>query len=299
MNQPDPRSSCSRCGARLPDPGAACPECGQPGGPESAPARQAAALERLRKRRSRGLTPGFTDRGGAVSLGIGIVGALVVMGMPFLDYIGTVLTILIHEIGHAATAWVFGAPSYPAFDLVYGGGIAVRMDRQASVVAAVYFGWLALAVWLWRGGHTGWFLAALAAGAAHVALSLTRGWEVMILFMGHGAELIFSGIFLYRALAGVAITTAAERPLYALLGCLLLFHATVFGHGLATDPAARAEYRAGKPNVDPDFVRIARDFLDVDVSSVAWVFLACVALVPLVVFGLVRRGVMQQVRDAA
>ncbi|OGV34361.1 MAG: hypothetical protein A2020_04760 [Lentisphaerae bacterium GWF2_45_14] len=59
--------------------------------------------------------------------------------------------ILIHELGHSFTCWIFGFFSVPAFDFTYGGGRApMNIDhRYFFLVALVYlfFAWL---IWLNR-----------------------------------------------------------------------------------------------------------------------------------------------------
>lgn len=55
------------------------------------------------------------------SLGTGFMIALVALLVPFLGFIFGYLGILVHELGHAVAAWMFGYPAVPAFDFQYGG----------------------------------------------------------------------------------------------------------------------------------------------------------------------------------
>lgn len=97
--------------------------------------------------------------------------------------------------------------------------------------------------------------------------------------MGHGAELVFSGVFLYRALAGVSLKTPMERPVYAFAGFYLQLSALGFAYSLLTDKTTLQQYLAGKGGIDNDFIRIGRDYLGVDVTTVAAFFMIC-AIVP-------------------
>ena len=47
--------------------------------------------------------------------------------------------------------------------------------------------------------------------------------EPITIAMGQGFELLFAGIFFYRALSGFARVHGAERSLYGFLGFLIMF----------------------------------------------------------------------------
>ncbi len=41
-------------------------------------------------------------------------------------------------MGHAIFGWIFGYPSLPAFDLIWGGGVTVHVDRSTALLLLVY-----------------------------------------------------------------------------------------------------------------------------------------------------------------
>jgi len=110
----------------------------------------------------------------------------------------------------------------------------------------------------------------------HLVLTFTRLNEVLILFMGHGTELLIAGIFFYRALSGAAVVHSVERPLYAAIAFFAVFSDLGFGYRLVTSPFARAEYADAKGGGHwMDFSRIAIDHLHVNLTAVASVFFIC------------------------
>jgi hypothetical protein len=106
---------------------------------------------------------------------------------------------VIHELGHTATAWLFASPALPSFDLSYVVVVSHILHRQPLLVVSAY---AIFAVLLFRakGDRPELVRWALAAVLYSVAMfSPLRG--LLITAMGHGSELFFAGIFLYRALS--------------------------------------------------------------------------------------------------
>ena len=204
----------------------------------------------------------------------GAVLALLILAIPRLDFIFQVFITLVHELGHAVVGWLFGYPSVPAFDFMYGGGVTMHQQRALPLV----FGVLALlggaAILYRRNLRT---LVVLGITALLYALcAFTPIHEVLNLFMGHGTELIIAGIFLYRGFSGFAVMHAIERPLYAFLGFFVLFSDLRFAWRLMTDPVHRYLYEQAKGGGHwMDFSRIAEEYLRVDLSVVALFFLLC------------------------
>ena len=217
------------------------------------------------------------DAAGWTAVGAGAVLALVVLGVPFLRFALSYLTILIHELGHAIFGWLFGYPTIPAFDFRYGGGLAVHQSRSMLVLGMVHVALIALAAAYWRNRAT---LLVLGAGVGLYALCAhTAAHQVVILFMGHGFELAIAGVFLYRAFSGSAVASAAERPAYAACGFFIVFSDVVFAYHLLASPRHRTAYEMGTGGGHRnDFVRIATDFLHVDLAALAFVFLVCCVL---------------------
>ena len=208
---------------------------------------------------------------------IGAALGVVFQAIPFTRFVLSYLVILVHEFGHALFGWLFGYPSIPAFDFMYGGGVTMHDARQLPIVAIV-IGGLAFLAWRLRRNAAG-FVVVASVSLVYALLAFTSGHEVLILFMGHGTELVFCALFLQRGLSGSACRLAIERPLYVMLAVFIWLHDLAFAYRLATSDAARADYGAAKGGGHwMDFDRIARDFLDVELAAVATLFfLACVA----------------------
>ena len=271
------RTRCRGCGAPIVVPAAA------PADPSRAPRRVGG---KPAKRRSKAWWS--VDRETWVALGIGAVLAAVALVVPPIEFMLGVLLTVIHELGHTATAWVLGSPAFPRFDLTYGGGLSTRFDRQ-PILVAVGCGWFALA--LWRAPNDRRELVPWAIGAAVWGVAVfTPLRDPLIVAMGHGSELLFAGIFLYRALSGNQVLRSEERPLYAALGLFILAFDARFAISLITSDAHREAYGAAKGGGDwMDFSRIAADF-GWSLPSVARLFLVACALTPVLSVLAYRRG---------
>ena len=93
--------------------------------------------------------PQRLDREALRALVIGLGLAVGVLLVPFLRFVLGYLTILVHELGHAAAGWLFGYPSIPAFDFRYGGGLTSHESRKIVIVLLV-LGALGYAMWYCR-----------------------------------------------------------------------------------------------------------------------------------------------------
>jgi len=203
----------------------------------------------------------------------------VVYAVPFLRFVFHILITLVHELGHAIAAWTFGIPAIPAFDFVYGGGVTIHQGRSTGLMILVYVGF-ALAAYGLR-ENRGYQLALGVWVVAYTLAAFTPVHEAIEVAMGHGSELIFAGIFLYRALDGRACRVPAERPLYAFCAFFILLNDVVFALGLLTSASKVADYEDAKGGGHwMDFSRLAEDFLHVDLQAVAFFFLLACVLVP-------------------
>ncbi len=227
--------------------------------------------------------PLSVEREGWWSLAGGAVITAIVMLIPFLNYIFSYLIVLVHELGHTVCHWLFGYPSIPAFDFVYGGGVAIHHSRQTILLVLLYLCFGYLFYLFRRNPFTVVILAVVAVGYSLAAFTSIH--EIISLFMGHGFELIFAAIFLYRAISGSAIILAVERPLYGFLGMFIEFRDIHFAYRLMTSRDYRADYEAAKGGGHwMDFSRIAEEYLQVDLSVVAGFFLICCLIPPVVAF---------------
>jgi hypothetical protein len=219
------------------------------------------------------------SRQGWIALGAGLGLALAIFLIPLTRFVLGYLGILVHELGHTLLSWLFGYPALPAFDFLYGGGFTPTWERSYVLLAGV----LALVGWLFyayrRNRAT---LAALALATALLALAaFTPIHQFVILFAGHGSELVFAGIFLFRAIKGSAIKTPAERPLYACVGFFILLTNLALAHGLITSEESRMAYEEAKGGgAWMDFSQISADFLHVSLPTAALLFLPLIVLTP-------------------
>jgi hypothetical protein len=201
------------------------------------------------------------------------------------DYITWFLGALCHEMGHTAVAILTGSPSFPA----------IRLDGHAATQIADRQLWLAILV---LGVVGAWCVAArrdralLTFRAACliplvIAALVPTAREVLILYAGQFGELLFAGIFLFRAYTGGFTDQPAERPLYAALGWIFVWENLVLAAGLILSDAARAAYRGGGSfGGENDLVRIARDQLGCSLPAAAVPLLLASIAMPLLVWWL-------------
>ena len=72
-------------------------------------------------RRLSRIARGRIRRGGWLAFAIGLGLAVLTELWPLLRSLIGYFVVLVHELGHAASGWLFGYPSLPAFDFTYGG----------------------------------------------------------------------------------------------------------------------------------------------------------------------------------
>ena len=224
--------------------------------------------------------------------------SLVVFFVPFLRFVFHTLITLVHELGHAIAAWAFGIPAIPAFDFVYGGGVTIHEGRSTGLIILIYLGFAGLGYWL--RSERGYLIALGAWVVAYTLAAFTPVHEALEIAMGHGSELIFAGVFLYRALTGQACHVAGERPLYAFCGFFILLSDAAFAISLLTSRANVADYEDAKGGGHwMDFSRLAEDYLHVSLQAVVFLFLVAVVLVPFAAYLLSARSVDHAPRTSA
>ncbi len=221
------------------------------------------------------------DRWGWIAFGIGVGLALLTELLPILRVFIGYFVILVHEMGHAATGWLFGYPSIPAFDSTYGGGVTSHQDQMLLLVLLVYAA-LAALLWAFRSNWLSLGIV-LVTALGYSALLVTSGHDIAILAMGHGSELVFAGLFIHRALSGRSCHHGVERPLYAWIGFHIVFHDMRFAYGLVTSEFAREMYAEAKGGGHwMDFSRLAGEYFSVPLETVAGIFLLLCLLPPIV-----------------
>ena len=229
------------------------------------------------------------------ALAVGAVAGLALYALPLTRFLLQYLATLVHELGHAAVGWAFGYPSIPAFDFMYGGGVTMLDQRNTGVLIFVYAGFAALGWWLGRrGAQVALAILALVVAVYSMA-AFTPAHEALFLVAGHAAELLFAGIFLYRALSGSACRAPGERPLYGAVATFLLLNAAGFAWRLMTDHGFRVDYEEAKGGGRwMDFSRLGEEFLDAELQTVAAAFLFATVATPLVTWAFLRgRGALE------
>jgi hypothetical protein len=220
------------------------------------------------------------DTTGWLAFGAGLALALLTEIVPFLRVLVGYFVVLVHELGHTLTGWLFGYPSIPAFDFTYGGGVTSRQDQVLLLVVAVY-AVFAMLLGVFRANRAS-LCAVLALAVGYSAALLMSGADAVIIAMGHGAELLFATVFIHRAVSGRACHHDAERPLYAWIGFHIVFHDMRFAWGLLTNPFQREMYEQAKGGGHwMDFSRLAEGHFGVSLEAVAAGFLVLCFLPPL------------------
>lgn len=211
------------------------------------------------------------DLYGLISLGIGLAAAIVSLIFFWPLYIFSHLSIAIHEFGHAAAGWLFGYFSIPSYDFLFGGGITISSERIWLINGIVYF-LFGLAAWFVRYQRP-LLIGVAVTVAVYTGLMLTSSHEMLIIGIGHGMELIFGGIFLYRAIGNRTIMAALERPIYAFFGFFLLIYNGWLTWRLMTEAAFRQAYSSAKGELlAMDYSRLAYDYWNVSLKTVALIF---------------------------
>lgn len=220
------------------------------------------------------------EAAGWKALGLGLGLALLTEYFSFLRVLVGYFVVLVHELGHTLVGWLFGYPSIPAFDFAYGGGVTSHTEQSAFLLMFVY-GLLAFLLWAFRGNRVSFALVA-AASAGYTLLLVTDGADIVMIAMGHGAELVFAALFIHRAVSGRACEHAAERPLYAWIGFHIVFHDLRFARGLIVSSFQREMYEGAKGGGHwMDFSRLADEYFGVSLETVAGGFLLLCLLPPL------------------
>lgn len=200
-------------------------------------------------------------------LGLGALTGPVFGLTPLLGYMGWFLASLVHEMGHAAFAWLCGMPAFPAIAL---DGHAAAMHGEQSLMLTLLVALaLGAAAWHWLEGVSRWVALALIA-VGYPALALTQAKDVLHLLAGHGGELLFATLALWKTLDGGFTRSRPERLLYGTVGWFLLGRNAFLCWGLMRSEAARADYyTSGSFGMTNDYVRVAEDLLYWRLESVA------------------------------
>ena len=117
-------------------------------------------------------------------------------------------------------------------------------------------------------------IALVVAMVLYPMFALTEGWRLLFFLGGHGTELAFAGICLFRAWTGGFTHSTAERTAYATCGWYAFCSNLAFHFQLMTSRGYQMRYASGGSfGLQNDYTRVATEFLGCSVSSVALLML--------------------------
>ncbi|MEO1403479.1 MAG: hypothetical protein AAFV72_19835 [Cyanobacteria bacterium J06635_1] len=223
------------------------------------------------------------------TIGVLVTGFLLAIPLSVVGFLRMLFhgwLILVHELGHALTYWLFGYPAIPSVNLLYGGGITLAMGRLWLLVWMILGGFGYLIYRCRRSSNAlSWILTMT---LAYTLLAFFPWHTRLISYMGHGAETLAITGCLYLAIGGYWCKVGGERTLYAMLGWFTWFETIRFAWGLLFDATARANYIGGIGGVlDNDFVKLANSF-DVELGTITTFFLIGTIVAPIVALFLYR-----------
>lgn len=241
----------------------------------------------LPRERDREAAPGSAQRthqrelrtGAWPYLAIGAVTAPIFALTPMLKYMGWFLASLVHEMGHSAMAWLFGMPAFPAISLA--GHAAAMHSEQSLLLALAIAAAIGAAAWHFLGGRPRRIALALLA-VLYPLCAFTGVKELLHLCAGHGGELAFATLCLWKTLDGGFTHSRLERALYGTVGWYLLGKNVILCFGLMTSASSRAWYAdTGSFGMTNDLIRVAEDVLGWSLPAVAFlVLVVALAVLP-------------------
>ncbi len=220
-------------------------------------------------------------------MALGFCMALVLSFSVFPRWIFGILSVLIHEMGHAAFAWLFGRPAIPSLDLINGGGITPTFSQSPLLV-----GLIALSIYLpfaKQRHEPGVNLRAGLCIGLYLVMAFTSLSQVLLIAGGHLTVLISIVYCLHQVMRGTNFKTPLDPPLYAIIGFFNEFHLLNEFWKLTFDPDFRVEYEQAKGGLPSDFASLG-EILGVGVAPLAGLALMATLAMPVLVYQLDRRG---------
>lgn len=228
--------------------------------------------------------PPIISRNGWISLCIGPALAVILIFIPFTKWTLGYFSILVHEFGHTFFYWLFGYPAIPSFDFSHGGGITLGLARNIWLFVGLQLLLIPIAISAFK--RKLYAIIFVAVVIVWLCLAYTSSHLTVIVYMGHGMELLIAGIFIYRATTGVALEREYERPIYATLAFYLIIDNIIFSINLISNQSFRYLYENDVRQLVNDFKYIAFFNLgNADISVVAsFHLLMCLVTFALAVF---------------
>lgn len=221
-------------------------------------------------------------------LGLGLVLAPVFTLTPLLGFMGWFLASLVHEMGHSALAWACGMPSIPAISPA-GHAAAVHGEQMLFLVAMILLVVVQQIAQRLEGRRRVATIAIFL--VAYGVLAFTPLRELAFLLAGHGGELAFATLCLWKSLDGGFTDSRAERLAYSVLGWFLAGKNLWLFVGLATSDESRAHYADnGSFGLTNDLIRVAEEVLGWRLESVALLAVPCALAVLPAALALWRRS---------
>lgn len=229
------------------------------------------------------LRPKAINSKGVGALLTGFVLAVILFALGPLKVLFHGFLILVHEVGHALTHWLFGRPAIPAVNILFGGGITLVFGQSLLLIALIYLG-IAFLIYLCRSYPRLQGVLVLLT-LIYTYCLLTRTNTMLSTFMGHGMELVAIAVCLYFSTSGYFCRIPGDRAIYAMLGFFTLFSDVQFSWQLGHDADFRAWYEGGIGGMlDNDFVILANEYFGVNLSAIANLFLIGCLLAPAIAF---------------
>lgn len=219
------------------------------------------------------------DSTGWGALITGLILGILLFAIAFLKIIFRGFIVMVHEVGHAITHWAFGRPALPTVNLLHGGGITLHFEQVPLLIVLIYagIGWL----FYWQRSYPSRLVALGIGTFLYSYCLLTPTNEMLSVFMGHGMELIAIAICLFLSASGYFCRFTGDRTIYAMLGFFTLFNDIEFAWQLTHDPDIRSWYEGGIGGlIDNDFMILANEYWNVDLSIIANTFLLGCLMTP-------------------
>ncbi len=189
---------------------------------------------------------------------------------------------LVHELGHAIAYWIFGYPAIPSFDFIFGGGITLALtDTPVSFFIFCIYAGLAYLAFLYRRNRPTLIVFG-AIALLHLILLISHGDQLIIIVMGHIAEIITSFLCLYFALGKYFCYVGGEQTIYAMLGSYSFLANCGFFWQLIFDTSFKATYYQGKGGLlDHDLVRLSQELDPLSLEAIATLLLIISLMIPI------------------
>jgi hypothetical protein len=173
-------------------------------------------------------------------------GVLLGWFLPF-RILGEGMSALVHELGHTATAWLFGCSALPAV-------VVTIAFEQSRVFAALVWAALVAAAVRWRRAGR-WNVLLVTAAAVYPFIAFTDAYQVAFTLGGHLAEASVAVWAFRRAMNDGRYEW--ERAVFAFFGFYLAARNILLFGGVAWSADRRGAYLGGGVAGENDLVKAA------------------------------------------